>query len=61
MLSQWRKEYREEIIVVDKCKKVVGQKKPKKWQQFLAEEHQADIDSSKKSERHKSCKVTGFF
>jgi hypothetical protein len=46
---------------VDKYKKVVGQKKPKKWQQFLAEEHQADIDSSKKSERHKSCKVTGFF
>ena len=74
MLSRWRKEYREGIIVADKRKKVVGQSKAKKalskeqqlerenkalkeelyilkkWQRFLAEEHQADIDSSKNSD-----------
>ena len=74
MLSRWRKEYREGIIVADKRKKVAGQLKAKKvltkeqqlerenkhlkeelyilkkWQRFLAEEHQADIDSSKNSE-----------
>jgi len=74
MLSRWRKEYREGIIVADKRKKVAGQSKAKKvltkeqqlirenkqlkeelfilkkWQRFLAEEHQADIDSSKNSD-----------
>jgi len=74
MLSRWRKEHREGIIVADKRKKVAGQSKTKKvltkeqqlerenkalkeelyilkkWQRFLAEEHQADIDSSKNSE-----------
>jgi len=74
MLSRWRKEYREGIIVADKRKKVAGQSKVKKqltkeqklerenkqlkeelyvlkkWQRFLAEEHQDDIDSSKNSE-----------
>lgn len=74
MMSRWRKEYREGIIVVDKRKKVAGQKKTKKvltkeqqlerenkqlkeelyilkkWQRFLGEEHQADIDASKNSE-----------
>ena len=64
MLSRWRKEYREGIIVADKRKKVAGQSKVKKqltneqklerenkqlneelyvlkkWQRFLAEEHQ---------------------
>ena len=74
MLSRWRKEYREGIIVADKRKKVAGQSKAKKqltkeqklehenkqlkeelyvlkkWQRFLAEEHQANIDSSKSSE-----------
>jgi transposase len=73
MLSRWRKEYRERIIVADKRKKVAGQSKAKKvltkeqelarenkelkeelfmlkkWQRFFAEEHQADIDSSKNS------------
>lgn len=71
MLSRWRKQYREGIIVADKRKKVVGQSTTKKtltkeqrlerenkqlkeelyvlkkWQRFLAEEHQDDIDSSK--------------
>ena len=75
MLSRWRKEYREGIIVADKRKKVAGQSKVKKqltkeqklerenkqlkeelyvlkkWQRFLAEEHQDDIDSSKNSEQ----------
>jgi len=74
MLSRWRKEYREGIIVADKRKKVAGQSKAKKvlskeqqltrenkqlkeelfilkkWQRFLAEEHQGDIDSSKNSD-----------
>ena len=74
MLSRWRKEYREGIIVADKRKKVAGQSKAKKqltneqklerenkqlkeelyvlkkWQRFLAEEHQDDINSSKNSE-----------
>jgi transposase len=74
MLSRWRKEDREGIIVADKRKKVAGQLKAKKvltkeqqlerenkhlkeelyilkkWQRFLAEEHQDDIDSSKNSE-----------
>ena len=73
MLSRWRKEYREGIIVADKRKKIAGQSKVtkqltkeqqlerenkklkeelyvlKKWQRFLAEEHQDDIDSSKNS------------
>ncbi len=31
MLSRWRKEYREEIIVADKRKKVAGQSKTKKY------------------------------
>ena len=76
MLSRWRKEYRDGIIVADKRKKVAGQSKAKKvltkeqqlirenkqlkeeqyilkkWQRFLAEEHQADIDSSKNSEQN---------
>ena len=71
MLSRWRKEYREGIIVADKRKKIMGQSSTKKaltkeqklelenkqlkeelyvlkkWQRFLAEEHQDDIDSSK--------------
>jgi len=71
MLSRWRKEYREGIIVADKRKKIMGQSSTKKaltkeqklerenkqlkeelyvlkkWQRFLAEEHQEDIDSSK--------------
>ena len=75
MLSRWRKEYREGLIVADKRKKVVDvgkQKKElskikqlekenarlkqeldivKKWQRFLAEEHQRDIDSSRDSEK----------
>ena len=75
MLSRWRKEYREGLIVADKRKKVVDvgkQKKElskikqlekenarlkqeldivKKWQRFLAEEHQQDIDSSRDSEK----------
>ena len=75
MLSRWRKEYREGIIVADKRKKVAGQSKVKKqltneqklqrenkqlkeelyvlkkWQRFLAEEHQDDINSSKNSEQ----------
>ena len=75
MLSRWRKEYREGIIVADKRKKVAGHstvKKQltneqklerenkqlkeelyilKKWQRFLAEEHQDDINSSKNSEQ----------
>jgi transposase len=74
ILSRWRKEYREGIIVADKRKKVAGQSKAKKqltneqklerenkqlkeelyalkkWQRFLAEEHQDDINSSKNSE-----------
>ena len=74
MLSRWRKEYREGIIVADKRKKIRGQsliKKVltkeqklerenkqlkeelyvlKKWQRFLAEEHQDDIDSLKNSD-----------
>jgi transposase len=74
ILSRWRKEYREGIIVADKRKKVPGQSKAKKvltneqqlerenkqlkeelyilkkWQRFLAEEHQDDINSSKNSE-----------
>jgi len=71
MLSRWRKEYREGLIMPDKRKKVVSLKKDtkelnkvkqlekenarlrqendllKKWQRFLAEEHQNDLDSSK--------------
>jgi len=66
MLSRWRKEYREGIIVVDKRKKVAGQNKTKKvftkeqlkeelyilkkWQRFLGEEHQGAIDALKNSE-----------
>ncbi|AGH81189.1 ISCps3, transposase orfA [Psychromonas sp. CNPT3] len=79
MLSRWRKEYREGIIVADKRKKIMGQsltKKAltkeknlerenkqlkeelyvlKKWQRFLAEEHQGVIDSSKNSEQKLMC------
>ena len=75
MLSRWRKEYREGLIVADKRKKTPGQSAAKKiltkeqqlerenkklkeelyvlkkWQRFLAEEHQDDIDSSKNSEQ----------
>jgi transposase len=40
MLSRWRKEYRE--------RKFVGNK-VKKWQRFLAEQHQNDIDSSRQT------------
>ena len=71
MLSRWRKEYREGLIVTDKRKRLTNTKKDKKeltklqrlerenaqlkkevdllkkWQRFLAEEHQSDIDSSK--------------
>lgn len=75
MLSRWRKEYREGLIVSDKRKKVTSVKKEakelskvkkleqenkklkqeldllKKWQRFLAEEHQQDIDSSRNLEK----------
>ncbi len=71
MLSRWRKEYREGLIVPNKRNKVTNRLKEKKeltklqllerenvqlkqevdllkkWQRFLAEEHQADIDSSR--------------
>ena len=74
MLSRWRKEYREGVIVADKRKKVVSIGKVKaeldkikrlekevaqlrqendllkKWQRFLAEAHQSDIDSSRETE-----------
>lgn len=73
MLSRWRKEYREGMIVADGRKKVTSIKKDqqelnelkklrkenarlkqendllKKWQRFLAEEHQNDIDSSRET------------
>ena len=73
MLSRWRKEYREGVIVPDNRKKVVSLKKEKteldkikrlekenarlkqendllkKWQRFLAEQHQKDIDSSRET------------
>ncbi|SIT20756.1 transposase, partial [Thalassolituus maritimus] len=57
MLSRWRKEYREGKIVADKRKKLEAENKKleaenkklkqeldllKKWQRFLAEEHQQD-------------------
>lgn len=75
MLSRWRKEYREGIIVADKRKKVTSianEKKEinrikrlekenarlkqendllKKWQRFLAEEHQNDLDSSRGTDK----------
>ena len=65
MLSRWRKEYREGKIVADKRKKLEAENKKleaenkklkqeldllKKWQRFLAEEHQQDIDSSRNSD-----------
>ena len=73
MLSRWRKEYREGIIVPDNRKKIISSKDKKemnrvkklenenarlrqendllkKWQRFLAEEHQKDLDSSKDTE-----------
>ena len=73
MLSRWRKEYREGIIVPDKRIKTLTAKEKKeinrvkklenenarlrqendllkKWQRFLAEEHQSDLDSSKDME-----------
>ena len=75
MLSRWRKEYREGIIVADKRKKVtdISQDKKeldrikklekenarlrqendllKKWQRYLAEEHQNDLDSSRDTDK----------
>ena len=71
MLSRWRKEYREGLLVADKRNKITNITKEKnemdrvkrlekenarlrqendllkKWQRFLAEEHQSDLDSSK--------------
>ncbi|MDX2464913.1 MAG: transposase [Porticoccus sp.] len=71
MLSRWRKEYREGLLVADKRKKIINIPKEKnemdrvkrlekenarlrqennllkKWQRFLTEEHQNDLDSSK--------------
>ncbi len=71
MLSRWKKEYREGLIVPNKHKKVTNRLKEKKeltrlqqlekenaqlkqevdllkkWQRFLAEEHQSGIDSSR--------------
>ena len=76
MLSRWRKEYREGIIVADKRKKVTSianDKKEldrvkrlekenarlrqendllKKWQRYLAEEHQSDLDSSRDTDKN---------
>jgi transposase len=40
MLSRWRKEYREGIIVADKRKKVAGQSKAKK---VLSKEQQLTV------------------
>ena len=75
MLSRWRKEYREGIIVADKRNKVtdISQDKKeidrikklekenarlrqendllKKWQRYLAEEHQNDLDSSRDTDK----------
>ena len=75
MLSRWRKEFREGIIVADKRKKVTnisqGKKEIdrvkklekentrlrqendllKKWQRYLAEEHQNDLDSSRDTDK----------
>ena len=74
MLSRWRKEYREGVIVVDKRTKTVTLHDDKtelnkvkklekenarlrlendllkKWQRFLAEQHQTDINSSRETE-----------
>ena len=75
MLSRWRKEFREGIIVakhkkitdVTKASKELNRIKElekenarlkeendllKKWQRFLAEEHQNDLDSSSDSEKN---------
>ena len=74
MLSRWRKEYREGIMVADNRKKVTSSIRKdkaelnkikklekenarlkqensllKKWQRFLAEQHQKDIDSSRET------------
>lgn len=70
MLSRWRKEYREGVIVADKRKKITNRRKEtkeltkiqrlekenaqlkqevdllKKWQRFLAEVREKDINSS---------------
>lgn len=75
MLSRWRKEYREGVIVADKRKKVPNIRKEKgklskikqlerenarlkqensllkKWQRFLAEQHQKDMDSSRETDK----------
>ena len=46
MLSRWRKEYREGKIMSD------GRKRVKKWQRYLAEQHQSDLDSSKSTDKN---------
>ena len=46
MLSRWRKEYREGKIRSD------GRKRVKKWQRYLAEQHQSDLDSSKSTDEN---------
>lgn len=75
MLSRWRKEVREGIIVVKKSKKSVSIKKEtveikrvkelekkvarlekendllKKWQRYLAEQHQENLDLSKNTDK----------
>ena len=75
MLSRWRKEYREGILIADKRQKITPMSKDKKeldrvkkleqenarlrqendllkkWQRFLAEEHQNDLDSSKGTDK----------
>ena len=74
MLSRWRKEYREGVIMADKRAKTVTLHDDKaelnkvkklekenarlrlendllkKWQRFLAEQHQTDINSSRETE-----------
>ena len=76
MLSRWRKEYREGIIVADKRNKVTSIAKDKKeldrvkrlekenarlrqendllkkWQRYLAEEYQSDLDSSRDTDKN---------
>jgi len=71
MLSRWRKEYRDGLIVTNKRKRLTNTQKEnkeltrlqrlerenaqlkkendllKKWQRFLAEEHQSDINLSR--------------
>lgn len=76
MLSRWRKEYREGIIVADKRRKVTALSPDlkelsklkqlenentrlkqenallKKWQRYLAQAHQSDLDSSRDTTRN---------